>query len=65
MSRKNWVGYAGGIHKLKISTDLSNRWIEVLNGCEVLVGHGRILNHVQRSVMPQIIDKLHDALIGM
>ena len=65
VSRKNWVGYAGGIHKLKISTDLSNRWIEVLNDCEVLVGHGRILNHVQRSVMAQIIDKLHDALTGM
>lgn len=64
VSKKNWVGYAGGIHKLKISTDLSNRWIEVLNSSEVCVRHGRILSYEQRSVMAQLVDKLHAALIG-
>lgn len=64
VSKKNWVGYAGGIHKLKISTDLSNRWIEVLNSSKVYVSHGRILSYEQRSVMAHLVDKLHAALIG-
>lgn len=61
--KKNWVGYAGALHKLKISRDLSNRWIEVLISSKVSVGE-RILNSVQRSAMVRLLDRLHAMLIG-
>lgn len=63
VSKKNWVGHARSLHQLKISSDLSNRWVEVLTSSGVTVVGGK-LNALQRSVMARLVDMLHARLVG-
>ena len=62
-SKKNWIGYARSLYQFKISTDLSNSWVEVLTSCGVPAINGK-LNALQRSVMARLVDVLHTTLVG-
>ena len=62
-SKKNWIGYARSLHQFKISTDLSNKWVEVLTSSRVPVIN-RKLNALQRSVMARLVDVLRTPLVG-
>ena len=63
ISKKNWVGHARSLHQFKISSDLTNRWVEVLTSLEVTVVGGN-LNALQRSVMARLVDILHVTFVG-
>ena len=63
VSKKNWVGYAQSLHRLKTSEDLEHRWIEVLTSSGGSVVNGK-LNLTQRFVMARLVDKLHATFIG-
>ena len=62
--KKNWVGHARSLHQLKISSDLFNRWVEVLASSGVTVVGGK-LNALQRSVIARLVDMLHERLVGV